>query len=145
VSPRPVRFDEDAAVHVHAPAAVAYLLVTDLRAWPQWWPGLRIDTVDAVPLRLRIGRGPAALRLTVEDHDWRHDVGVRLRLSGDLDGEAEWWMAPHGAGATVHLRTAAQVRSAAAARRWRRSVRRALWGTKDRSELAVRLALGRAP
>lgn len=140
------RIDEDAVAHVAAPSALVYRLVTDLGAWGSWWPRVRVRPADLPDTHeVRVGRGPRAVRVRVEAHGWRHDVGVRLRLSGDLEGEAEWWLDPRPHGVVVHLRTAVRARSRRAARTWRRAARRGLMAATDRAELAVRLALGRAP
>lgn len=140
------RLDEDAAAHAAAPSAVVYRLLTDIDAWGTWWPDLRVMPAGEPDAHdLRVGRGSRAVRVRVEAHGWRHDVGVRLRLSGDLEGEAEWWLDPLPHGVVVHLRTAARARSRRAARTWRRAARQGLTASTDRAELAVRLALGRTP
>lgn len=123
---------------VRAPVAACYPVLTHLGAWPSWWAGTRVaERPGADHFRVLVGRGPGRLALDVRAHDWRHDAGFRLTVTGTVTGEVEWWL-EEGWGGTVvhHLATLHDVRPRQA-RRYRRWVRAGLWGAKDRIQADV--------
>jgi hypothetical protein len=145
--------DVDDATFVRAPVALVYRRITDVAAWPTWWTGLRVH--DLPPLSgderwgvsLRVG--PARLlRFALTCTRWRHEAGLQMRLDGDLDGRAEFWLEPASGGTVVH-----HVAAATTGLRWprrtaqgyRRAVRRGLWGFKDVLQLETRTSLGVLP
>lgn len=127
--------------YVRAPAADCYRALTDVASWPQWWPATRVDAQRAEDhFRVRVGRWPGRLRLDVEAHGWRHERGLRLAVAGDLDGEVEFWLEPGWDGTVVHHLATLRGGGRRIARRYRRWVRRGLWGVKDHVEAGVREA-----
>ena len=64
------------------------------------------DVPDALDLALPAVRGVPGRRRDVDLRAvagaWRHDVGFRLELSGDLDGAAEFWLEPGWGGTVVN-------------------------------------------
>lgn len=127
--------------YVRAPAADCYRVLTDVAAWPQWWPATHVaDRPADDHFRVRVGRWPARLRLDVRAHGWRHERGYRLAVTGDLHGDVEFWLEPGWDGTVVHHLATLRGGGRRTARRYRRWVRRGLWGVKDRVEAAVREA-----
>lgn len=139
----------DDAAYVRAPIGLAYAVLTDVEAWPSWWPGVAVAPAGRVDRwRVRLGRTGVAEALAGA---WRHDAGFRLTLGGDdgdgdLDGTLEWWLEPLTRGVVVHL-----VLDVAVGRGGRRAAtdlrtlaRRGLHGITDRLEAAVLLALADA-
>ena len=124
--------------YVRGAPADCYRVLTDVATWPQWWPRTRVQQgTDADRHRITIGRWPAALRLDVRGHGWRHERGFRLAVTGDLIGEVEFWLEPGWDGTVVHhLATLSGGRSRSH-RRYRRWVRRGLWGVKDHVQAAA--------
>lgn len=149
----PVLLHADDATFIRAPESLVYRRMTDLAAWPAWWPGCEVAHLpggagaERFAVRLDIGRG-RSLACTVRPHGWRHDLGVVLALGGDLEGRGELWLDPRGGGTVVHHVLAATtpltrpVRVLAA---YRRAVRAGLWGLKDLLQVEVRTAVGLAP
>jgi hypothetical protein len=143
----------DDAGYVRAPAALVYRRLTDVAGWSSWWPGIetrRSDDPDDGETWL-LGLRPtwtSAVRLRATLHGWRHDTGVRIRMSGDIDGDAEFWLEPLSTGTIVHhllvgqtaLRPARRVQDT-----YRRAIRRGLWGLKDALHLEVRTMAGLRP
>lgn len=144
----------DDAGYVRAPAALVYRRLTDLGRWPTWWPGVRTTPmadgtgreVWAVEL-LRVRAPWRGLRVAAWPHTYRHEVGFKLALTGDLVGEAEFWLEPVGGGTVVHHLVTAEVtgptRSTLAT--YRVVARRGLWGLKDAVQTEVRTAMGLRP
>ena len=147
------------ALLVRAPVGVVYRTLTDLDAWPRWLAGC---TTVRVPSAARTDdpRGPVdrhtvvlpdgrrRWRLGVAAHGWRHDLGVRWDVDGDVVLASEWWLEPRAEGTVVHHvvhGAPAGPRAARRVRRHRRVVMLALQAMKDHLELAVAVASGRAP
>lgn len=149
----PVLLFADDATFVRAPESLVYRRLTDLAAWPTWWPGCEVTPVPSPPgaerfaVRLAIGRG-RRLACMVRPHGWRHDLGVVLALTGDLDGRGELWLEPTGGGTIVHHVLAATTPRAQPVRvlaAYRRAVRVGLWGLKDLLQVEVRTSVGLLP
>jgi len=145
--------DIDDAAFVRAPTPLVYRRITDVGAWPTWWVGLGLRVQPPVAGRERwavsLSIGPArTLRFGMTCVRWRHEAGLQMRLDGDLDGRAEFWLEPVAGGTVVH-----HVASARTGLRWprqvgagyRRAVRRGLWGFKDVLQLEMRTSLGVLP
>lgn len=150
---------------MRAPVGLVYRTITDVAAWPAWWPALlaapdvRTDgapdaaahdraAAEVERWRLVVGRRPGRTRLSATASGWRHDVGFRLALDGDLVGGAEWWLEPSRGSTIVHHvldLDAVGGRDLRRIARLRRAVRRGLWGLQGRCEAAVLLALASAP
>jgi hypothetical protein len=81
--------------------------------WRRWWPRLELEVAQ--------DRGP---------------VGVRWRVSGEVQGTGELWLEPVMDGVVVHwfLRGSCRGRAARTAARYRRDWRRVSFGLKDRLE-----------
>lgn len=141
---------------VRAPAGLVYRRLTDLGRWGTWWPKVTTTPmadgtgreVWAVDLRRDRLRG---LRVAAWPHTFRHDAGFLLGLTGDVVGEAEFWLEPvpgHGAGGTVvhHLLRAESTGPVLPTLRTYRTVlRRGFWGLKDAVQTEVRTAVGLQP
>lgn len=144
-SPAPRAVVEDRAL-VRAPIGLVYAAITDLTRWQDWWPSVSVRS-DGVRehWRLRFGGRTSGPRCTAVAGDWRHDVGFRLALDGDLVGSAEWWLEPQRGGTLVHHLLEVGHPDGGDARRriarFRRCVRRGLWGLQSHAEAAVLLAL----
>lgn len=155
---------------VRAPVGVVYRTLTDLDGWPRWLAGCRsvrvpsdaarggvgADGADGAPdavsdadghlLVLPLGR--RRWRLGVAAHAWRHDLGVRWDVRGDVVLAAEWWLEERREGTVVHHvvhGTPVGRRAERRVRRHRRAVMLALQAMKDHLELAVAVAAGRVP
>ncbi|MEY3019821.1 MAG: hypothetical protein RLZZ272_805 [Actinomycetota bacterium] len=139
------RIVADDAVVVRAPIGLVYRTVTDVAGWRTWWPAITVAASDAPERwRLTLGRRWRPLRLEARASDWRHDVGFRVGLEGDLRGSAEWWLeAVRGATIVHHLvdLEAVDPRAVRRAALLRRRVRSGLWGLQWWCEAAVLLAL----
>ncbi len=143
----------DDATFVRAPESLVYRRITDLATWPTWWAGCEVAPVSSSPgaerFAVRLATGPARrLACTVRPHGWRHDLGVVLALTGDLDGRGELWLEPTRGGTVVHHVLAATTPHRDPARvlaTYRRAVRRGLWGLKDLLQVEVRTAVGLLP
>lgn len=130
------------SVFVRARRVDVHPVVADLAGWQRWWPGLRSVTdgdVTSVTLRppgLVPRRQRFAARVT-KDRAAR-SLGVDLRYTGDITGEAELYYLDEPTGTVVHY----LLRAAVAEHRWRRvladhraSVRHALEALKERFEV----------
>ncbi|MEX0834688.1 MAG: hypothetical protein WD010_01255 [Nitriliruptor sp.] len=155
-----IHVDDDG--FVRAPAPLVYRRLTHVLAWPQWWPGVRVeqrppelapgapagaepDEVVALELAGAPGR---RVRLTARLHDWRLDAGFALDLRGDLEGRAEFWLEPGYGGTVIHhlvIATSAHPRPLEVHTDHRRALRRGLWALKDLLELEVRTGAGLLP
>jgi hypothetical protein len=149
----PLLLTVDDATFVRAPESLVYRRITDLAAWPTWWPGCEVTALPssagserfAVRLHAGVGR---RLACTVRPHGWRHDLGVVLALTGDLDGRGELWLEPTGGGTVVHhvlAVTTPRPRPTHVLAAYRRAVRIGLWGLKDLLQVEVRTAVGLVP
>lgn len=165
----------DDAGFVRAPASLVYRRLTDVAAWPDWWPGARVERWrhgavsdrrlegfsdlrlqgddprlegDLAVLELRAGVG-RRLRLGLRVHGWRHEQGFLMDVDGAVVGRAEWWLEAVPTGTVVHHLLDASPRDPRHAAVWRRgyrrAVRRGLWGLKDVMEAEMRRAAGVAP
>jgi hypothetical protein len=136
---------------VRAPRGLVYRRLTDLGAWPTFWPGATVarrdGTAESFELTLRGSRFSRPLRLVAAPGQWRHDEGFRLSLQGDVDGEAEFWLEQGWGGTVVHhlatLHTTGRGR--AELRSYRAALRRGLCGLKDDAQTQVRTHLGMRP
>jgi hypothetical protein len=146
-----MRFHVDDDGFVRAPAGLVYRRLTDIQAWPTWWPHVAV-AVHRVPgpeesWSLALGRGPGRLRLDAVAGEWRHDQGFVLKVSGDLEGTIEFWLEAGHDGTIVHVVTSADTvgpRALRTVKRLRRSVRAGLWGFKDLVQGEVRGMIGLA-
>lgn len=138
---------------VRAPAPLVYRRLTDVAAWPTWWPGVRVasrppvggDEVVALELHPATVR---QVRLTARLHGWRHDQGFSLDLGGAIVGHAEFRLEPGWGGTVVHhllIARSDHPRPAQLHADYRRVVRRGLWACKDALELEVRTGAGASP
>lgn len=138
---------------VRAPAPLVYRRLTHVGAWDEWWPGMRVtpvpstgddDPADRESWDLRLRDGWHRLRIRAEVGGWRHEAGFTMRLSGDLDGTAEFWLEPSHGGTVVHHVVVARTerRGLMVLRTYRRVLRRGLWAFKDRVQSEVRTGLG---
>ncbi|MFU8841313.1 MAG: SRPBCC family protein [Nitriliruptoraceae bacterium] len=148
-----VRLTADDATFVRAPESLVYRRLTDLASWPTWWSGCEVAPMPSPPgserfaVRLATGAG-RRLACTVRPHGWRHDLGVVLALTGDLDGRGELWLEPTGGGTVVHHVLSATTplpRPGRVLAGYRRAVRVGLWGLKDLLQVEVRTAVGLQP
>lgn len=127
---------------VRAPAADCYRTLTNVAAWPEWWPATRVEERSGKDhFRVRVGRGPRRLALEVRAHGWRHERGFHLAVEGDLHGDVEFWLEPGWGGTVVHHLATLEGGSRHRYRRYRRWGRRGLWGVKDQVQQVV-LAAG---
>ena len=146
----PLHVDDD--VFVRAPRQLVYRRVTDVASWPAWWRGVTVERqpdrdgretwfVEARRDRRR------SLRLLVSLHAFRHDTGVAMALTGDVTGQAEFWIDARDGGVVLHHvlsgRTADRPLSTLAT--YRRVVRRGMFGLKDAVQTEVRTAIGLRP
>lgn len=155
-----VHIDDDG--FVRAPAPLVYRRLTDVRAWPTWWPGVEVearpsehgpdadrgDPPDEMVALSLAGAPGRRLRLTARLHRWRLDTGFALALRGDVDGHAEFWLEPGWGGTVVHHLVVAATghsRPLAVHADYRRALRRGLWALKDLLELEVRTGVGLRP
>lgn len=117
---------------VRAPAADCYTTLTHIAAWPGWWPRTRVEAgAGEDSFRVVVGRGLRRLRLDVRAHGWRHERGFHLAVDGDLAGAVEFWLEPGWGGTVVHHLATLEGGGRGRHRRYRRWVRRGLWGVKD--------------
>ena len=141
------------AILVRAPAGVVYRTLTDLDGWPGWRPGchsVRLASADVDRDRhvLILRDGRRRWRIGVDVYDWRHDLGVRWDVRGDVVLVAEWWLETLPEGTVVHHVVHGSPRGRRAERRVRRhraAVMASMQAMKDHLELAVAIALGRTP
>lgn len=146
-----MEFHVDDDGFVRAPRGLVYRRLTDVAAWPGFWPGCAVSAVAGADETHRVRlRGPGLQRrLTIEvtAHTWRHDEGFRLDVTGDVTGSAEFWLQEGWGGTVVHHLAsleAAGPRPRAAAIAYRSCLRRGLWGLKDDLQAQVLARLGDA-
>jgi hypothetical protein len=141
------------ALLVRAPVGVTYRTLTDLDGWPLWHAGcasMRLPASDAGTDRhaLALPFGRRRWRLALAVHGWRHDVGVRWDVRGDMVASTEWWLEQCGDGTVVHhiVHGAPSGRSEdRRVRQHRGAIMLAMQAMKDHLELAVAVATGRVP
>lgn len=143
-------------VFVRARRCDVHPYLADLAGYGAWWPGCRSAPLEgatrAARVLLRAGGAPRAddalrwgrarvQRLRLEVTKERPDLGVDLRVRGDLDGEAEWYYLDEVDGVVVHWLVRAEARRAPRriADAHRAAVRAGLHALKDVLEA------GRAP
>jgi hypothetical protein len=131
------------SVFIRATRLALHPVVADLAGWDRWWPGLTV-TSDGSNAELEL----AAPGFTARRRRWtaqlsreRPGLGVALRYSGDVDGEAELYYLDEHAGTVVHY----LLRAVVADRGWRSAlrdhragVRAGLHALKDRFEAGRR-------
>lgn len=144
---------------VRAPVDLVYRRITDVPTWSTWWPGLRTrrlppgsdpghgqPSADRERWGVEIRPGPASvIRFGLAVVRRRPGVGMDFVVEGDLHGRGEFWMEAMAGGTVVHhlmtattsLRWPIHLQ-----RRYRRSVRRALWGLKDTLQSEMRTSMG---
>lgn len=137
---------------VRAPAGLVYRRLTDVGRWPTWWHGVRTtpmaDGSDREVWAVELSRDRLrGLRVAAWPHTFRHDTGFTLALTGDVVGQAEFWLEPtHGGTVVHHLLQGEATRSPRHTLvTWRTVVRRGLWGLKDAVQTEVRTAVGMRP
>lgn len=133
------------AVFVRARRADVHAVLRDVAGYGHWWPGANarpegegVLLTLRGPGRIRVPRpGSGPQRIIARVVGERSDKGLRLRYSGDLCGEAEWYYLDEPAGAVVNYLVNADVGD----RGWRKrlavhraAVRAALHELKDRLE-----------
>lgn len=124
---------------VRARRADVHPVLRDIAGYGRWWPGVDSRLAGGtVLLTVRPpGLGRRAQRFAIVTTKDRPDKGVRMRYTGDVTGDAEWYYLDEPTGVVVHYLLDAAV----ADRRWRRrladhraAVRLALHALKDRLE-----------
>ncbi|MCC5947681.1 MAG: hypothetical protein JJT89_04420 [Nitriliruptoraceae bacterium] len=148
----PTALHVDDATFVRAPATLVYRALTDVRRWPTWWSGCRVQDRGA-PGEDRFviewtGAWRRVHRVQATAGAWRHAHGFTLSLAGDLDGQLEFWLDASHAGTTVHhllVATTTATRPMTLLADHRRAARRGLWGVKDLVQLDVRASIGLDP
>lgn len=124
---------------VRARRADVHTVVRDVAGYGRWWPGVRSRPAgDTVAVTVRPpGLARRSQRFTVKTVQDRADKGIRMRYTGDVTGDAEWYYLDEPTGVVVHYLLTAEV----ADRGWRRrladhraAVRLALHALKDRLE-----------
>jgi uncharacterized protein YndB with AHSA1/START domain len=141
------------ALLIRAPAGVVYRALTDLDGWSRWLSGCsgaRIRSEDESGDRhaLVLPDGRRRWRVVVTAHGWRHDLGLRWEVRGDVVLAAEWWLETLPEGTVVHHVVhgePSERRAVRRVRRHRRTMMLALQELKDHLELAVAVAAGRVP
>lgn len=132
---------------VRAPAPQCYRALTDIGAWQRWWPGMRLEAVEAPDETWAITMRDRGLRLRFRavPGQYRLDTGFCLRLEGDLTGTAEFWLERGWGGTVVHHLLVAETsrrRHRRVLGAYRRVLRRGLWAFKDTQQQHVRDAAG---
>lgn len=137
---------------VRAPAGLVYRRLTDIGRWPTWWQGVRTTPMDDGTGRevwaLEFARDRfRGLRVAAWPHTYRHEAGFKLSLTGDLVGDAEFWLEPTHGGTVVHHLVVAEPtnRPRSTLATYRAVARRGLWGIKDAVQTEVRTAVGLQP
>ena len=140
------------ALLVRAPVGVVYRTLTDLDGWPRWLAGARSVRLDAADHgdrhALVLPAGRRRWRLAVTAHGWRHDLGVRWDVRGDVVLASEWWLEGRVEGTVLHHVIHGSPSGRAAVRRVERHrsvIVHAMQAMKDHLELAVAVAAGRIP
>jgi hypothetical protein len=127
------------SVFVRARRADVHPILRDVGGYGLWWPGLQATRLGE-RVRLRHDapgflRGVHTVEVAVAKD--RSDLGIDLRLTGDIEGAAEWYYLDEVDGTTVHHVLRAETADGGWRRRLaahRASVRAALDELKDRLE-----------
>ena len=145
----------DDAGFVRAPAWLTYRRLANVAAWPAWWRGTRVRAMpagaDGATWAVELaGARLRRLRLAIRLHDWRHDVGFALQVTGNVAGRAEFWLEDAYGGTVVHHVLAGcsagdQPRGRGILEDYRRAIRRGLWGLKDALQIEARTSAGLDP
>ena len=135
-TPVPVAVDD--AGFVRVPEAHCYPVLTDVAAWPRFWPATEVVDHGRDRLSLTAGTWPRRLLVEVTAGSWRHDAGFTMTLGRDLEGTWEVWLEPGFGGTVVHHVVAARARRGWAPGTFRRWLRRGTWALKDELEHAAR-------
>jgi hypothetical protein len=137
---------------VRAPAPLVYRRLTDVGSWPRWWRGCTVrplpDPDGAETWAVTWRRDPVrGLRMGMQPHHYRHEHGFKLSITGDVAGEAEFWLEPTAGGTVVHhlLIATTTGRPVPTLVTYRAVLRRGLWGLKDGLQTEVRTAIGLHP
>ena len=137
---------------VRAPVPLVYRRITDIGAWGEWWPGVKVNArsepgeAERFDLTFRSRWPRRALRIEIRPHSWQHHDRFSFEYRGALVGEGQWWLEPGWGGTVVHhwfvgyseLRHPLRALSI-----YRCAVRRGLWGFKDEVQSLVRTQAGR--
>ncbi len=141
-----VHVDDDG--FARAPKGLTYRVLTNVAAWPVFWPGCEVRPApghdDAFAVRFGAGPLCTPVRLVLRPHSWRHDEGFAFDVRGDLHGRGEFWLEEGWGGTVVHHLLAAEVRATPARNvlpSYRAAVRRGLCGLKDALQFEVRRRL----
>jgi hypothetical protein len=126
-------------VFIRATRHALHPVVADVAGWGRWWPGL---TVSNAVLELSApGFTARRRRWTAQLGRERPGLGITLRYTGDVAGQAEFYYLDERAGTVVHY----LLRGAVADRGWRwavrdhrAGVRAGLHALKDRFEAGRR-------
>lgn len=142
--------DDDA--FVRAPVDLVYRRLTDIGGWERWWRGVQARPMTDAPGRetwaLELVRNRwQGVRLAARPHAYRHEKGFKLTVTGDIDGEVEFWLEVVPGGTVVHhLMTGRATGPERSIQRTYRTVaRRGLWCCKDALQTEVRTAVGMTP
>ncbi|MFI6349659.1 SRPBCC family protein [Streptomyces sp. NPDC050560] len=86
-----------------APPHTVFAVLSDIRAYPAWWPQVReVATRDGTSGSARF-RSLLPYDLVVTAHEERNEPGtgiLQIRMRGDLDGWARWRVAAAAPGVT---------------------------------------------
>lgn len=80
----------DDAAFLRVPVGLAYMVLTDVATWSDWWPDVDVHPGQDGSFTVRFGRGVRAIVVRTRPSDWRHDRGLRTDLDGDVVGRCEW-------------------------------------------------------
>lgn len=145
-----LHLDDDA--FVRAPAALVHRRLTDVARWPTWWRGVRVQPMadaggrEAWAVEMVRSRWHG-LRFAARPFAHRPDVGHKLAVTGEVDGEIEFWLEEAMGGTIVHhlLNGHAAGSARSSLRTYRTVARWGLWGLKDALQTEVRTAVGMSP
>lgn len=127
------------SVFVRARRTDVHPILADVAGYGRWWPaassrdlGTRVAVTLTPP-----GIARRTQRFTVAVTKERPAKGIRMRYTGDLAGDAEWYYLDEPAGTVVHYLLTAEVTDRAWRRRLtdhRAAIRQGLDTVKDRLE-----------
>lgn len=110
------------AVFIRASRSRIHAVVADAAGWGGWWPRLTVHAAGAGRSHVTLhapGRWRRPQRWTLEVVKVRPDLGIHLRYTGHVAGEAEFYYLDERAGTVV----AYALRGAVPDVRWRSTVR----------------------
>ena len=93
-----------AEVHIEAPPDVVWDVLTDVKEWPTWHPGIRSVVADRSPgleMRFRWRPGPYQIDSTVQEFEPQERIGWIGRSPG-VAARHVWTIRPDAGGAVVH-------------------------------------------